>query len=265
LVEGQATEKKEMALRLASALTRFWEVQHRLQEGWNFLERALVGSEETVPPPVHAKALETAVFVALNQGDTDRAETLCEESLAVYQQLGDKGGIGTALQRLGMIARTKGNVAAARSLLEEALALYREMGHTNTAWALFRQLGDKKGLVNSLYWLAWVCLSQGEATTAATLLEEGLQLAGEMGYRVGLADCLRALCEVALSQGDPTAARARAEESLGLLREIGARDDQIACSLIQLGRVEARQGNDAAARACYEESLVQLGGNNAGV
>lgn len=200
----------------------------------------------------------------------------------MYQQLGDKGGIGTALQRLGMIARTKGNVAAARSLLEEALALYREIGHTNTAWALFhlglleerqgayapararfeeslalfRQQVDKKGLVNSLYWLAWVCLSQGEATTAATLLEEGLQLAGEMGYRVGLADCLRALCDVALSQGDPAAARTRAEESLRLLREIGARDDQIASSLIRLGRVEAHQGNYAAARACYEESLA---------
>ncbi len=50
LVAEQTTEKQEMALRLASALARFWEVQQRLQEGMTFLERALVGSEETVAP-----------------------------------------------------------------------------------------------------------------------------------------------------------------------------------------------------------------------
>ncbi len=226
LVEEQATEKKEMALRLASALERFWEVHHGFHEGWNFLERALVGSEETVMPQVRAKALETAVFVALNQGDSDRAEALCEQSLALYRQLVDKRGISVALQRLGMIARTKRNFAAARSLLEEALALYREMGHTSyPAWvifqlglleekqgayasararfeeslALFRQVGDKKGTVNSLYWLACVFLSQGDAKTAAAFLEEGFKLAREIGYQVGLADCLRALCEVSLS------------------------------------------------------------------
>ena len=285
LVEGQTAEQQEMALRLACALPRFWEVQHRLQEGFRFLERALVGSEETVAPPVRAQALETAAFVALNLGNTGRAEALCEQSLALYRQLGDQRGIGVAVQRLGMIARTKGNVAAARPLLEEALALYRQIGHPNTVWALFhlglleerqgthalararfeeslalfRAVGDKKGMVNALYWLARMVLHQGETTRASALLEEGCTKAREIGYQVGLADCLRALCEVALSQGDPAAAAARAEESLGVLREIGAGEDQIASSLIRLGRAEAHRGNDVAARACYEESLARAG------
>ncbi len=283
LVSGQASGKrKEMALRLANALVRFWDVHNRWGEGRDFLERALVDSEKTVIPQVRAKALETALFIALNRGDSDGAEALCEESLAVYRQLGDKRGIGQALQRLGQIARTKWNFAAARSLLEEALTLYREVGHTwytalsifqlglleekqgayasararfEESLALYRQVGDKQRMVNSLYWLASMFLNQGDATTASALLEEGLKLAREVGYKVGQADCLRGLCEVALSQGDP-AARTRAEGSLGLLREIGGRDDQIASSLIWLGRVETRQGNYAAARACYEESLV---------
>ncbi len=283
LTAEQTAKKKEMALRLASALARFWEVQHRLQEGRTFLERALEGSEETVAPAVRAKALSTTVFVALNQGDTGRAETLGEQSLALYRQLDDRESMAVALLRLGVIARTKGNLATARSLLEEALALFREMNHTNTRWALFhlglleerqgsyararasfeeslalfRQVGDKKGMVNTLYWLAWTCLSQSETTTAARLLEEGCQLAREIGYSVGLADCLRALCEVALSQDDLAAAHRCAEESLGVLREIGARDDQVASSLIRLARVQARQGNVTAARACYEESLAR--------
>ena len=294
LGEGQTTEQKEMALRLASALARFWEVQHRLQEGRTFLERALVGSEEVVAPSVRARALETVGFVALNQGDTGRAEALGERVLALYRQLADKPGMAAALLRLGVIARTKGNLATARASFEEALALYREIEHTgDTAWTLFhpgntastlfhlglleerqgtyaqararfeeslglfRQAGDKKGMINVLYWLAWMVLNQGEAKTAAALLEEGCKLAREIGYQVGLADCLRALCEVALSQDDPATARARAEESLGVLREIGANDDQIASSLIRLARAQARQGNYASARACFEESLTR--------
>jgi len=284
LVSGQASGKrKEMALRLANALARFWDVHNRWGEGSDFLERALVDSEETVLPQVRAKALETALFIALNRGDSDRAEALCEESLAVYRQLGDKRGIGQALQRLGQLARTKWNFAAARSLIEEALTLYKEVSNTwytaqaifqlglleeqqgaytsararfEESLALYRRLGDKQRMVNSLYWLASMFLNQGDATTAAALLEEGLKLAREVGYKVGQADCLRGLCEVALSQGDLAAARRRAEESLGLLREIGGRDDQIASSLMWLGRVETRQENYAAARACYEESLA---------
>lgn len=281
---SQTTEQQEMALRLACALARFWEVQHRLQEGSRFLERALVGSEEAVTPPVRAKALETAVFVALNLGDTERAEALCAQSLDLYRQLGDQRGIGLALQFLGMIARTKGDLAAARLLLEEALACFKDRRLPfNSAWALFhlglledrqgasaqararfeeslalfRTVGDKKGLVNALYWLGWTVLHQGEASAAAVFLEEGCTQAREIGYQVGLADCLRALCEVALRQGDPAAAAARAEESLGVLREIGAREDQIASSLIRLGRAEAHRGNASAARACYEESLAR--------
>jgi tetratricopeptide (TPR) repeat protein len=145
--------------------------------------------------------------------------------------------------QLGLLEEKQGAYASARARFEESLALYR-------------QVGDKQRMVNSLYWLASMFLNQGDATTAAALLEEGLKLAREVGYKVGQADCLRGLCEVALSQGDPAAARTRAEESLGLLREIGGRDDQIASSLIWLGRVETRQGNYAAARACYEESLA---------
>jgi len=284
LVSEQASGKrKEMALRLANALARFWDVHHRWGEGSDFLERALMDSEEIVMPHVRAKALETALFIALNRGDSLRAEALCEESLAVYRRLADKRGIGQALQRLGQLARTKGNFAAARSLLEEALGLYREVGNTwYTAQAIFQlglleeqqgvyagararfeeslalygQVGDKQRMVNSLYWLAAMVLNEGDVTTAAALLEEGLAQAREVGYKVGQADCLRGLCQVALSQGDPAAARRRAEESLGLLKEIGGRDDQVASSLLWLGRVETRQGNFAAARACYEESLA---------
>jgi tetratricopeptide (TPR) repeat protein len=137
--------------------------------------------------------------------------------------------IAWALFHLGLLEERQGVYAHARARFEESLAL-------------FRQVGDKKGMVNALYWLAWMVLNQGEATTAATLLEEGCKQAREIGYYVGLADYPRALCEVALSQGDPATARTRAEESLGVLREIGARDDQIASSLIRLARRKPARG-----------------------
>jgi tetratricopeptide (TPR) repeat protein len=137
----------------------------------------------------------------------------------------------------------QGAYARARARFEESLALYRAVG-------------DKQRVVNSLYWLALMLLYEGNVPTATGHFEEGLAQAREVGYKVGQADCLRGLCQVALRQGDPEAARRRVEESVGLLREIGGREDQIAASLIWLGRVETHQGNFASARACYEESLA---------
>ena len=99
LEAGQAV----MALRLASALERFWVVRGYRNEGLAFLERALEGSAR-VAPSVRAKALLAAARLSFMQSDYDRGKALAEESLALFRELGDKRGIGLALNRLGVAA-----------------------------------------------------------------------------------------------------------------------------------------------------------------
>jgi ATP/maltotriose-dependent transcriptional regulator MalT len=275
-------QRMEMALRMGGALRWFWMVRGHYSEGRTFLERALVGSESTVPS-VRAKALCAAALLVNVQGDTEQAEALAQESLALCRALADPQGIADSLYLLGHVAWLRGNFAMAGSLLEEGLGLFRQVGDKASnayslfnlaglasiqgayarapalfegSLALFRELGNKRGIALALLQLAEVLFhAQKDQTRVRELLEEGRALCKELGDKDGLAFAFAFSGRIELSQGDTFTARALLEESLALYRDMGDRQ-RIAQSLCALGKVAAVQGNGATARALYEESLV---------
>ena len=109
-------------------------------EGRTWLERALAAVPR--PSPIdRAKALFGACLLTHYQGDEERALALGEESLALFREIGDRAGIGRALNLLGVVAEDRGDYDRATTLFEEALALHREDDdHPWTAHAL-RHLG----------------------------------------------------------------------------------------------------------------------------
>jgi predicted ATPase/DNA-binding CsgD family transcriptional regulator len=271
----------EMALRFGGALREFWRVHGHLSEGRNFLERALT-TREGSEAPVQAKALIVAAHLAFIQSDYDRAELLCQESLALYRELDDQPGIAYSLSLLGSVAWTKGHMAAARTLTEEALAIARQvdamelaanslfilglvsssLGEYARASALFeeslaihRASGNKQGIAHSLSQLAQVLfVSQAHPAKVSPLLEECLALSREMGFKEGIAAYYCVSGQLALSQGDLARARLLAEKSMALYREMGHRHGT-ANALAVLGKVFATEGDYAAAQARYEQSL----------
>jgi predicted ATPase/class 3 adenylate cyclase len=278
-LEGGRTE---MALRLGTALERFWVVRGHRNEGLAFLERALAGSSG-VATSVRAKALLAAARLAFVQSHYDRGEVLAQESLALFRGLGDRRGIALSLDRLGMAAWRRGDFRTAGVLMEEDLALFKEVGDQDrVAWSLFtlgllnnkqgeytracalfeesltlfRELGNKRGIAASLTQLAGTLfVSQGNQALIYPLLEEGLSLDREVGDKEGMAVSSLLLGWVALKQGDVAIARTRVEESLTLYREMEHREG-MAESLLLLGKAEATRGDHAFARALYEESLA---------
>ena len=271
-----------MALRLCSALERFWVVRGYRHEGLTFLERAL-GASAAVAPSVRAKALLAAARLSFMQSDYDRGQALAQESLALFRELGDKRGIALSLNRLGIAAWRRADFPTARVLLEEDLALYRELGNPDRiAWslfalgllnikqgeytrasasfeeslALFRRLDNKRGIAASLTQMAAALfVSQGDQTMVYPLLAQGLSLDREVGDKEGMAVSSLLLGSVALKQGDVATARTRVEEGLLLYREMGYREG-IAEALSLLGKVEAARGDLTFARTLYEESLT---------
>ena len=282
LEQGERGKSMELALLLGGVLQRFWQVRGLFSEGRSFLKRALAASEEVVSA-VRAKALHAAANLALTQGDYDQLEALCEESLTLFRELGDKQGIAHNLSLLGRVAFERGNITTTRVLFEESLALFREVGDKeNIAWSLFslawlsseqgedasarllyeesltmhRELGNEVGIATALLHLArdrfWY---QSDPITARSLLEEGLTRFREVGDKQGIADSFYFLGQLVLSQGDAGTACSLGEESLVLYREMGDREG-IAGSLFLLARGTAFQGDRTAARALYEESLA---------
>ena len=293
LVQERAGQRKEMALRLGTALEEFWYVRGPYSEGRAFLEQALAGSEGAAPS-VRAKALDVSGKMVSILGDQDRAQVLHEESLVLSQALRDTAGIARSLQGLGWVDRNRGDYTTARRLSAEALALWREVGDKEgvastlrllgllhdiqgeperartlyeESLVLRRELGNKSGIADSLRVLAQGHFhSQGDPLAVRSLLEEGLALYREIGDKSGIGNCLGLSAQVALSQGDVATARRLAVESVALQRETG---DQLGMmeSLSVLGEVEASQGNYETARSLYEESMaiVRKTGDKGGI
>ena len=282
LEQGKSRHRMEMALRLGGALRRFWLVHAHISEGRTFLEQALAESGD-VSAPVRAKALMTAANLAVSQNDYERTQLLCQESLALYRELGDQPGIAFSLYLLGAVAWTRGDPIKGRSLLEQALAIFREKEiKDQIAWSLYllglfeglqgqyskayrlleeslvlhRQMQHKRGITFSLIRMAQVLfVSQGDQASVDTLIEEGFALARELGDKDSSAYVYALKGQIAFSQGNNDNARLLLEKSLQLYREVGSLHG-IAESLSQLARVLALSGDDAQAYALYEESLT---------
>jgi predicted ATPase/class 3 adenylate cyclase/DNA-binding CsgD family transcriptional regulator len=283
LEQGETNQsRREMALRLAGALWRFWAVRCHYSEGRTFLKQALAGSQQ-IRAEVRAKALIAAGEFALEQGDYAQAEVLLEEALALFRQIGDRQGSAHTLWVLGKVASNIGDFTAGRTLLEEALTHAREVDDKEyIAWSLLslaliesnqgeygrarslleealmiqRGLGNKKGIVSSLLNLAEVLfVSQSDRATAGSLLEEGLRLSKELGDKEALAISLKLLGQVALDRGDIAKAGSLAEESVLLWRDMGDRAGTV-WSIGLLARVAGSRGDYPAARALYEEGLA---------
>lgn len=124
-----------------------------------------------------------------SRGDYPQAIAWLEQSLEIYQQMGNKLGTALAYSGLGEIAVRQGDLDRATILLEQSLMLRRE-------------LGEKWGTAASLGSLAWVALRQGDFERATALLGESLRIRKDIGDPGGMAWCLEKLAEIAHAQND---------------------------------------------------------------
>jgi DNA-binding CsgD family transcriptional regulator len=159
---------------------------------------------------------------------------LCEESLSLFQELGDKRGVAWSLRNLGFVVWSQGNNERASVLSEESLALFRE-------------IGDKWGIANSLRILGLVARRQGDYGRAAAMCEESLALSREIGDGWGIARSHSLLGDVELSQGDYERAAMLYREGLAMSRELKDKWDVDWClkGLAGVAEVQGQLGQAA--------------------
>jgi predicted ATPase/DNA-binding SARP family transcriptional activator len=277
----EGAQGAETDLRLAGALYSFWYTRGYWSEGREHLGRVLGQEATQIRTTARAKALHEAGALAYSQGDYAAARALNEESLSLFRELEDRGGIASSLNSLGNVAYDQGDYASARALHEESLSIRRELGdRQGIAWSLnslgniahpqgdyaaaralyeeslslFRELEDGQGVARSLSCLGYVAFDQGDYASAQELYEESLSLFRELGDRGGIAWVLCCLGYVAYDQGEYATAQTLLGEGLSLFRELG---DQrgVAWTLNSLGNVAHPQGDYTAAQELHEESL----------
>jgi predicted ATPase/class 3 adenylate cyclase/DNA-binding CsgD family transcriptional regulator len=242
----------ELALRLACALWRFWEMHSHMSAGRAWL-RDTLAANSGAPAALRARAHHGAGMLAFMQGDYSAAAMALEVAHAVFIELGDREGLASVACSMGIVAWFQGDQAAALAQLMYSVELYRAIVHT---W----------GTADALHYLGHVVLEQGDTARASEIFAESLELFRITGDQRNIALPLKDLGLIASQQGDYVTARARYEESLALSRAV--EDSWHSGDTLQrLGDLARLEGDYTQAAALYTESLElwrQLG-NQAGI
>ncbi len=234
------TVNVDWGLRLCVALFRFWDMHEHLTEGRSRLETVLhlAGNNHSRD---RARVAQFLGALTTAQGDYAAAERYLQQSLALYQQLGDRWGIGVSLNALAVSARDRGDYSAAEQYFERSLACWR-------------MLSDRLAIARCLHNLANVVKGCGQYARARSALQEAAQIFEELGDRNGAAWSLNQQGDIAREQGDLAEARGLYQSALSAFRDAGDRWGS-ARSLTDLGRIDCEQGNYLSAEAAYREAL----------
>ena len=141
----------------------------------------------------------------------------------------------------GTMACGQGDNRSAEPLLEESAALYRE-------------LGDRRGVAYALGSAAVVAITQERFERGIACSEEATDLFLEVGDRWGAAPMLGCSAVGWLNKGDHRHARSLAERGLALCRETGDKHGT-SIALFTLARVAQAERDHERARDLFEEGL----------
>lgn len=236
-------------LRLAGDLFWFWRIRGQLSEGRSWIARMLSSSTGNNEGEDYARAYKAAGTLAYFQDDYSAAETYFHQALAIWQKLGHRMRIASALGNLGNVALNRGDYATAHKLMTQALLMAREDGDTRhialglgNLGTLSHDMGDLEAARSLLEecvsvsrqfgrWssgaatarLARVRHAQGEHQTALTLLTEALNSQREFEDKQSIARTLVWLGAVLHDCGDIQAAKEHLKEALAIQQAVGDR------------------------------------------
>ncbi len=182
----------------------------------------------------------------LSEGRRWMEETLAAGRDAPPARLCPASARAKALVGAGILTHYQGDYAQAKELCEEGLALYR-------------RLGDKRGIADALDGLAHVVRSLGRYAEARALYEESLAISRELDHKWGIAHTLLYLGLVLSMQDNDEAARPRLEEALAVSRESGDIRNT-AYSMGILGHVLSNRRDYTTAASLLEEALALMRG-----
>jgi predicted ATPase/class 3 adenylate cyclase len=195
------------AMRLLSAMWRFWQMRGYLPEGRGKADRilALPGGR----PQDRLKALDAAGGIAYWQGDFPSSRVWYQAQGHLAEELDDAHGVAEARYNeaftyafdRGVRTQEKG-----RALASDALER-------------FRKLGDRRGEGKALWGVVNSYVFSEDRAPAAALVEESITIARELDDRFQLGWALFTKGLIAALSDNVELARSSYEEALGIFRE----------------------------------------------
>jgi non-specific serine/threonine protein kinase len=243
LVWALESKRIEAGLRLASALTYFWEIHGYVQEGLGWMERLLAAADENVPLDAHVNALVFATFHYMLLGNAQAAKSYARRAvdLAEAAEEVDSPVLAFARDGLASAAKTAGDYQTAFDISEQNIRYYRQSGPPAYLGICLLSQGEN-------------ALQIGNYEIARERLDEGLALARRDGDAYRIAHSLNTLGDLARLEQNYTEAASVYESGAELLRELNAQRD-LASLLSNLGYARLYLGEVEQALRLFDESL----------
>lgn len=274
----------QAALRLVGALSYYWAIRWNGDESRIYTQRALdlaKNTQDMLLSPWKAKVLLGSVlaFDLYYPRDSASRQAAVEQALRLFQERGDKQGIGSALLILSNLSMWAGDIAASELQVEQSLAIMQEL---KNAWgianclfqyrliaeakeerskrlafgeegiAVIKTTGDRWCLATHLIELNWEIWDYGNTEKSRLLSEETLQIIREIGDKFNEALILQNLAYMELFHGDHHKARSLAENSGAIWSDLGVK---IHFNNYTMGEIALYTGNLVEAQAMFDAAL----------
>jgi class 3 adenylate cyclase/tetratricopeptide (TPR) repeat protein len=175
-------------------------------------------------------------------GDYDEAMEIYTPSLKQAKELGDKAGMGAALNSIGAVHYYKSDYDTALDYYGRSLTIFEE-------------LGDKGGMGNSLGNIGIVHANKGDYETALDYFGRSLTMREELGDKAGMGDNLHSIGIVHANRGEYDKTLEYFDRALGIQEEIGDKRG-MGNSLNNIGIVHDNRGEYEKALDYYDRSMA---------
>lgn len=180
-------QEADLALRLGSALWRFWQIRGHIDEGVERM-RAVLNLNDG-DPRYRSHALEAAGGLAWWHASLDDAKAFYLQALQLEEGLGDNGRIANALYNYGLARAVGGDPDDGINLLNRALSIYTDAGDNLGVASVEWGLGTAISITRSNYEEALVHFQQALAgfqeMNEAFMLGWSHRMVGLMHARLG--------------------------------------------------------------------------------
>ena len=195
----------DVLVRLASALGTFWRSHCHFSEGRRWLDRALALSAGQRTRR-RADLLDAAGYLSRARGDYDVADAQYRESLAIREELGDRGKMAASLRFIGNVAYERGDLDGAEHWWRRSLDMVTD--------------GDDLRLMSVLNNLGVVAHHRGDQDEAIRLYDETFELGRRLGSRELQARAQMNKAQALAAQGDLVQSQMMARAAVAIYADL---------------------------------------------
>ncbi|MCP4130002.1 MAG: tetratricopeptide repeat protein [bacterium] len=238
----------DRAFEIADVVQAFLEDRGYIYEARDILEEFL---EDELEEKNRAGLFHSIGIIEQKQGNWDKALSYYNDSMKIYENLGDKSSISINLHNIGTIDQQKGNHERAITFFQKSLKINEE-------------LGNKSSISGSLHQIGLLHQYKGDYEQAITFYQKSLKINEELGNKSRISDSLLQIGIIYQKKGDYEQAITFFQKSLKINEELGNKS-RISNTLHQIGMIHQQKKDYEQAITFYQKSLSikeELGDKN---